>query len=104
MQDGIRRGYWVAFEAAREGRTINEDELPLMSSPAHIRHCIDLLRNTLMCQPDVTIEFKDDSIGGVRGFGTEHQCKDWHQLVDWTSQWESYQQDPHAKDRAGADH
>lgn len=65
-----------------------------MSSPAHIRHCIDLLRQTLMCQPDTTVEVKDEAVGGVKGFGTEHQCKDWNQLVLWTTQWEKYEQGP----------
>ena len=49
----------------------------------HTRHCIDLMRQSLMCQPDLTIERKDEELGGVTGFGTEHQCIDWQQLLDW---------------------
>ena len=47
-----------------------------------------------MCQPDTTVELKDEEIGGVRGFGTEHQCRDWDQLVQWTTKWETYKQEP----------
>lgn len=46
-----------------------------------------------MCQPDTTIEIKDEKLGGVRGFGSKHHCKDWAQLVQWTKHWETYLQD-----------
>ena len=69
--------------------------MPMMASPPHIRHCIDLLRQTLMCQPDITVELKNEELGGVTGFGTEHQCKDWGQLMQWTSEWEDYNPDEH---------
>ena len=59
-----------------------------------MRHCIDLLRQSLMCQPDTTIEVVNKTLGGVTGFGTEHRCRDWRQLVEWTSQWEGYDRDP----------
>jgi hypothetical protein len=65
----------------------------MMSTPPHFRHCVDLLRQALMCQPDTTVEVKDEAIGGVKGFGTEHQCKDWDQLVEWTRTWQTYLQD-----------
>ena len=43
-----------------------------------------------MCRPDLTIEIKNEELGGVTGFGTEHQCKRWDQLTDWLSKWENY--------------
>jgi len=97
IQEGIRKGYWAIHAAATEGRQIAEEDLPFMSSPPHIRHCIDLIRHSLMCQPDLTIELKEEELGGVRGFGTEHQCLDWVELIAWTSKWETYQQDPSTK-------
>jgi hypothetical protein len=54
-------------------------------------HCIDLLRQSLMCQPDLTVEVKDE-LGGVTGFGTVHQCKDWGQFMGWMEEWETYGQ------------
>lgn len=59
------------------------NEGPDMSSPTHVRHCIDFLRQSLMCHADTTFEMKDEALNGVRGFGTEHRCKDWSQLVQW---------------------
>ena len=41
-----------------------------------------------MCQPDLTVEVETKELGGVRGFGTEHQCVEWKDLVDWVSKWE----------------
>jgi hypothetical protein len=81
------------YDAATSGNTINETEVPMMASPPHIRHCIDLLRQTLMCHPDLTIEEKDEELGGVRGFGTVHQCSDWGQLVSWTRKWQDFGED-----------
>ena len=50
-----------------------------------------------MCRPDITVELKEEELGGVRGFGTEHQCSDWQELIAWTSKWETYQQSPSSK-------
>ena len=51
-----------------------------------MRHCIDLLRQALMCHGDTTLEVVDEAINGVHGFRVEHQCKDWEQLKQWTSE------------------
>jgi len=90
--DGIRHGYWSLLDMVVEGKQMNETDLPYHASGPHIRHCIDLLRNVLMCQPDLTLEVKNEELGGVTGFGTEHQCVDWKALVDWTSEWETFEQ------------
>ena len=34
----------------------------------------------------------DDVIGGVLGFGTRHECRDWNQLIAWTAKWEQHAQ------------
>ena len=46
-----------------------------------------------MCRPDLTVEVKNEELGGVTGFGTEHECIDWKQLLDWMSQWEASKTD-----------
>ena len=61
-----------------------EEEYQFMTSPSHVRHCIDLVRNSLMCLPDLTIEVKDEARGGVTGLGLEHEC------IDWVGHWETY--------------
>ena len=64
----------------------------MMTSPAHMRHCIDLIRQVLMCKPDLTVEVKDKKLGGVTGFGTTHECVDWGSLMGWVAKWESWNQ------------
>lgn len=76
-------------DMAVAGHGFNDSDLPMMISPPHIRHCIDLLRHNLMCNADLTVEVKDQKAGGVHGFGTQHQCIDWSELNHWTTQWES---------------
>ncbi|KAH8587736.1 hypothetical protein B0O99DRAFT_747329 [Bisporella sp. PMI_857] len=88
--NGMRQGYWAVYQAMNEQTVLDDDDMPLMSSPQHFQHCIDLLRQALMCQPDLTLELKNESIGGVEGFGTEHQCKDWNQLMSFTKKWETW--------------
>lgn len=57
---------------------------------AHVRHCVDLLRNSLMCRPDLTVEMKNEKLEGVTGFGTEHQCVNWGDVLAWTREWEDW--------------
>ena len=61
--------------------------MPVMATPPHIRHCLDLLRQSIMCYGDTTLEVMDPRVKGVHGFGVEHRCRDWGQLVHWTEQW-----------------
>ena len=95
VQNSIREGYWALHDAALEGRKVVEDNIPMETSPPHIRHCIDLIRQSLICKPDTTVEVKNEELGGVTGFGTKHQCRDWDQLVSWTREWQAYGQVPH---------
>lgn len=67
-----------------QGRNISLDEQPDWYTAWHTRHCIDFLRQMLMCNADVTVERNDPSIGGIRGFGINHQCKNWEDVVGWT--------------------
>jgi hypothetical protein len=89
-KNGIREGYYALYVAMNQHRVLSDDDMPKMSSPRHIRHCIELLRQVLMCQPDLTLEVKNLFVGGVAGFGTEHQCRDWKQLMSFTKEWETW--------------
>ena len=73
-------------EAALEGKQLLDENTPWDLKPHHMRHCIDLIRQALMCNADTTIEVVDESVHGVHGFRTEHRCKDWQQLWDWTAE------------------
>ena len=67
-----------------QGENLTISELPDHSTPWHTRHCIDFLRQALMCHADTTIEYVVPNLHGIVGFGVEHQCKSWDQLRRWT--------------------
>ncbi|KAI0199448.1 hypothetical protein F4808DRAFT_432518 [Astrocystis sublimbata] len=83
--NGLRRGYSANQLAASRGEKLIDESLPADIRASHMRHCIDLIRQSLMCSGDVTLEVVDADIGGVHGFGTEHVCVDWEELKQWTS-------------------
>ncbi|KAK0511063.1 hypothetical protein JMJ35_006615 [Cladonia borealis] len=83
--NGIRKSYWTFVEAALSGRVLRKDEIGHMAAPAHVQHCIDFLRQSLMCKADTTIEIRDEAIMGVKGFGVRHECVDWDRLIAWTA-------------------
>jgi hypothetical protein len=82
----VRGGYWASHHAAIQGQKFVDEDLPVDIQESHIRHCIDLIRQSLMCLADTTLEVVDEKINGVHGFRTVHQCKDWEQLKTWTSE------------------
>ena len=94
-QDGLRKSLYAdgtlpgeaSAKLSRRERDAPGHEM-METAPAHVRHCIDLLRQSIMCRPDLTVEVKDAELGGVTGFGTTHQCKDWDQLKAWVAEWE----------------
>ncbi|KAH8761128.1 hypothetical protein F5883DRAFT_129171 [Diaporthe sp. PMI_573] len=83
--NGLRGGYWANQRAASAGEKISDEDLPVDIQTSHMRHCIDLLRQVLMCHGDTTPEVVDEEINGVHGFRTPHTCVDWEQLKTWTS-------------------
>ena len=61
----------------------------MMANPSHIRHCIGLLRQSLMCYADTTVETKEPGLNGIKGFVKVHVCKDWDELNDMISNWQT---------------
>ncbi|KAH0489360.1 hypothetical protein TgHK011_009792 [Trichoderma gracile] len=59
---------------------------------SHTLHCLDYLRESIICASDSTLEpFKPsfDTAAprkGVDGYGTPHQCRDFGQLRSWAEQ------------------
>lgn len=49
----------------------------------HTEHCFDYIRQSLMCAADSALEKRNDTIGGVTGWGTSHQCRDFSALQEW---------------------
>lgn len=53
----------------------------------HEYHCIDYIRQSIMCSGDTTLDFAelhdDGTRRGFSGAGSTHQCRDWDSIVDW---------------------
>ncbi|ATZ57878.1 hypothetical protein BCIN_15g03990 [Botrytis cinerea B05.10] len=80
----LRHGYWKAHTAAMEGKSLEDEDKDRLTSPEHIQHCLDYLRQSLMCHGDTTLEPDDVGINGAHGFGIQHNCKSWNQLLHET--------------------
>ncbi|KAM3511388.1 hypothetical protein MY11210_004997 [Beauveria gryllotalpidicola] len=69
----------VALRTAIRTRTFDDQ---------HLDHCLDYLRQAIMCTGDTTLEkvvvddngqFKPD----IDGWGTVHECRSWHMLFEF---------------------
>lgn len=80
LQNHIREAYWAAVD----GPFTNLDQ---QHAGVHVRHCIDYLRQSLLCHADANLEMPNMEAGGVTGFGFERQCRDIKQLRAWAEEW-----------------
>ena len=53
---------------------------------SHMQHCFDYIRQALICAADPTLEKRNDTISGVKGWGTTHQCRDFEALKKLTEE------------------
>lgn len=63
------------------------DPNPLADQQEHFDHCVDLLRQVVMCHGDIslhTYEWKDDYRWPWPTMQTEHQCRNWDKLMVWS--------------------
>jgi hypothetical protein len=68
------------YKAAKNGTVIVGEDMPPMLNQTYVNHCVELLRLSLKCQLDLTLEIVSKT-GGVKGFGVEHQCYNWEMLL-----------------------
>lgn len=57
---------------------------PMPRSVNHMFHCMDYLRQTILCNADLTVEWEaltegEEKLptGHIDGYGVMHQCRDW---------------------------
>ncbi|KAI1460526.1 hypothetical protein F4805DRAFT_395661 [Annulohypoxylon moriforme] len=84
--DAIRRGYWAATDGI---------EPEYHFAPGHVRHCIDYLRQSIMCQADTNLEPINPDLRGVTGFGFSRKCRDIVRLMGWADKWRTHNQTIH---------
>jgi len=51
----------------------------------HTRHCLNLLRQTVLCASDTTLD-PMNSGQGTDGLGIVHVCRDWQTVYDFVEQ------------------
>ncbi|KAI1208030.1 uncharacterized protein F4807DRAFT_468906 [Annulohypoxylon truncatum] len=76
--DAIRSGYWAAIDGIEPNHH---------ARPAHVRHCIDYLRQSLMCHADTNLESINPDLGGVTGFDSERTCRNYDRVTAWADRW-----------------
>jgi hypothetical protein len=65
------------------------DPNPLADQQEHFDHCIDLLRQVIMCHGDVslhTYSWIDELRVPWPSMQTEHQCRKWDTLMEWSEE------------------
>ena len=83
-QDALRRGYYQredVIDALSTNQTLPEFEHEV--DETHTLHCIEFLRQSIMCHADTTVQTEATYHQGILAFGVEYQCKNWWQLVNW---------------------
>ncbi|KAF8993370.1 hypothetical protein BDQ17DRAFT_1312361 [Cyathus striatus] len=69
-------------------RALNKDHYPndVHLTEEHISHCVDSVRQSLMCNADISVNVWQwsDEVKGVVGYSTQaHSCKNFNKLLDW---------------------
>ena len=54
---------------------------------SHLRHCFDLLRQSIECAADTNLEPVDFELGGVTGWGFDRNCRNFEAVVEWAEDW-----------------
>ncbi|KAJ4421056.1 hypothetical protein N0V82_003960 [Gnomoniopsis sp. IMI 355080] len=56
----------------------------------HEYHCIDYIRQSIMCAGDMTLDYaevqEDGTRRGFSGANSTHQCRDWDAIVSWAEE------------------
>ena len=63
------------------------------STSHHVSHCIEYLRNSIMCHADANLEYRkvDDATGRLATPGDGiHYCKGFHELFEFAEKWRVY--------------
>lgn len=83
----IRTYLYTTLEVAQKNAHDDATEKFLNHPDEHVFHCFDYIRQALMCNADMTVEWprveEDGSRFAVDGWGIDHQCKDWDSVMAW---------------------
>ena len=55
----------------------------------HLDHCVDMLRQLVMCKADITVmtfSWKEGVPGPWPNFSLEHECRNWESIDMWAKE------------------
>ncbi|PQE26935.1 tat pathway signal sequence protein [Rutstroemia sp. NJR-2017a BVV2] len=58
-------------------------------TPTHVDHCIDSIRQNLMCNADTAMmgfRWVNDSLEPKPNFRGQHECVNWERIEEWASE------------------
>ena len=79
LTDGKQRLIRTAYFDYR--RALNQS-VPFV----HINHCLDALRQDIICHADDTPRYTTADTLPISGLGQQRQCRDWKRLQAWASE------------------
>ncbi|MCJ1360503.1 MAG: hypothetical protein MMC33_010511 [Icmadophila ericetorum] len=95
-QNSLRKGYWLLLnnklQRQQDTDSNHDPDSAMITSPGHVQHYIEYLRQALICHVDTNIEPVIQELHGVKGFGVEHVCRDYESVKAWTGTWAGYGQ------------
>ncbi|CZR64194.1 uncharacterized protein PAC_14092 [Phialocephala subalpina] len=70
-------------------------DLSPSKTPWHVAHCLEYLRNALLCHADTNLEYTQHSRserGAMAGFDTKtpHMCRDYSKVFQFAERWRVY--------------
>ncbi|KAI1074525.1 hypothetical protein F5B20DRAFT_432849 [Whalleya microplaca] len=87
--------YRTYYDLPENKPTEFTDSEPVLRS--HVDHCIDMLRQVLMCQADVgivTYNWVEGWADAYPDFSTQHKCRKFDRIVAWADQHSTPVEDP----------
>ncbi|KAG2038079.1 hypothetical protein BDR03DRAFT_1091496 [Suillus americanus] len=82
--DMIRRASW-----GEQDHSTSHEFLPEVFRRIHLDHCIEMLRQNLMCRGDVTMltyDWAKGTEGPLPNFNTPHRCRNFEKILDWVDE------------------
>jgi hypothetical protein len=80
----IRTNYQTYIYGNRSSIPHLDPKDPMPRTVNHMFHCMDYLRQTILCNADLTVEWEALTegkeklpTGHIDGYGVTHQCRDW---------------------------
>ncbi|KAI1651919.1 uncharacterized protein F4817DRAFT_364830 [Daldinia loculata] len=77
----LRESFFSFYDISTGSVTLDAAETAHMLK--HGRHCIEYIRQALMCNPDLTLEPVAGGTGQLKQWGIQRQCQDFGELSEW---------------------